>query len=90
MIARTGMIKDAQMFAPKGSRVRFDGVHPVKILGGLWLDDALIAVVAHASQRRLITASAGRFLDRVGFVDIDRPGPRDWAVAAFTAARRLA
>ena len=69
---------------------RFDGVHPVKILGGLRLDEALVAVVAPASQHRLITAGAGRFLDRVAFVDIDQPGPQDWAVAAFTAAQRLA
>jgi hypothetical protein len=69
---------------------RFDGVHPVKILGGLRLDDALVAVVAPAGQRRLITASAGRFQDRIAFVDVDRPRPQDWAVAAFTAAQRLA
>jgi hypothetical protein len=69
---------------------RFDGVHPVKILGGLRLDDALVAVVAPASRRGLITASAGRFLDRAVFVDIVRPRPQDWAVAAFKAAQRLA
>ena len=46
-------------------------------------------LVAPASQRNLITASAGRFLDRVTFVDIDRPRPQDWAVAAFTAAQQL-
>jgi hypothetical protein len=65
---------------------RFDGVHPVKILGGLHLDQALVAVVAPASQRRLITANAGPFLDRVVFVDMNRPSPQDWAVAAFTTA----
>jgi hypothetical protein len=69
---------------------RFDGVHPMKILGGLHLDDGLVAVVAPASQRRLITASAGRFQDRIAFLDIGRPGPQDWAVAAFAAAQRLA
>ena len=69
---------------------RFDGVHPMKILGGLHLDDGLVAVVAPASQRRLIIASTGRFQDRIAFVDIDRPRPQDWAVAAFTAAQRLA
>ncbi len=66
---------------------RFDGVHPVKILGGLRLDERLVAVVAPTSQRRLITANAGPFLDRVAFVDIERPSPQDWAVAALTAAR---
>jgi hypothetical protein len=65
-------------------------VHPVKILGCLRLDDALVAVVAPASQRRLIRTSAGRFQGRVVFVDLDRPTPQDWAVAAFTAAQRLA
>ena len=69
---------------------RFDGVHPVKILGPLHLGDGLVAVVAPASQRRLITASAGPFLDRVAFVDTGQPAPQDWAVAAFTAAQRLA
>ena len=69
---------------------RFDGVHPVKILGSLSLDEALVAVVAPASQRRLITAGAGRFQDRIAFVDIDRPSPQDWAAAALTAAQRLA
>lgn len=67
---------------------RFDGVHPVKILGGLRLDEALVAVVAPARQRRLITASAGRFQDRISFVDLDRPSPQDWAVAAFRAGAR--
>jgi hypothetical protein len=71
-------------------RARFDGVHPVKILGGLHLDEALVAVVAPASQRGPITVSAGRFQDRIAFVDIERPSPQDWAVAAFTAAQRLA
>ena len=65
-------------------------MHPVKILGSLRLDDALTAVVVHASQRHLITVGAGRLRDRVAFVDIGRPSPPDWAVAAFTAARRLA
>jgi hypothetical protein len=69
---------------------RFDGVHPVKILGSLRLGEALAAVVAPAGQRRLITASAGPLLDRVTFVDTGRPSPQDWAVAAFTAAQRLA
>ncbi len=65
---------------------RFDGVHPVKILGDLRLDDSLIAVVAHASQRHLFAAIPGRLADRVAFVDIDRPSPQDWAVAALTRA----
>jgi hypothetical protein len=69
---------------------RFDGVHPVKILGSLGLDDVLVAVVAPASERRLITASAGRFLDRTAFVDVARPSPAEWAETAFTAARRMA
>jgi hypothetical protein len=69
---------------------RFDGVHPVKILGGLRLDEGLVAVVAPASQHGPITVSAGRFQDRIAFVDIERPSPQDWAVAAFTAAQRLA
>ena len=69
---------------------RFDGVHPVKILGGLHLDEALVAIVAPASQHGPITVSAGRYQDRIAFVDIERPSPQDWAVAAFTAAQRLA
>jgi hypothetical protein len=69
---------------------RFDGVHPVKILGGLRLDDGLVAVVAPASQRRLVTADAGPLLDRVAFVETGRPSPQDWAVAALRAAQRLA
>jgi len=54
------------------------------------LDEALVAVVAPASQRRLVTADAGPLLDRVAFVETDRPSPQDWAIAAFTAAQRLA
>lgn len=69
---------------------RFDGVHPVKILGGLRLDEGLVAVVAPASQHGPITVGAGRSQDRIAFVDIERPSPQDWAVAAFTAAQRLA
>jgi hypothetical protein len=69
---------------------RFDGVHPVKILGGVRLGDPLIAVVVHASQHHLITVGAGRLRDRVAFVDIDRPSPQDRAAAAFTAAQQLA
>jgi len=67
---------------------RFDGVHPVKILGSLRLDETLVAVVAPAGQRRLITASAGRFSGRIAFVDAGRPSPQDWAAAAFRAAAR--
>jgi len=69
---------------------RFDGVHPVKIHGDLRLGDALVAVVVHASQHHLITASAERFRERLAVVDADRPGPREWAVAAAAAAERLA
>jgi hypothetical protein len=65
-------------------------VHPVKILGGLHLHEALVAIVAPASHHGPITVSAGRFQDRIAFVDIERPSPQDWAVAAFTAAQRLA
>jgi hypothetical protein len=69
---------------------RFDGVHPVKIHGGLRLGDPLVAVVVHASQQHLITASAGRFRDRLTVVNVDRPGPQDWAAAATAAAEQLA
>ena len=48
------------------------------------------AVMKEQGRRRLIIASTGRFQDRIAFVDIDRPRPQDWAVAAFTAAQRLA
>lgn len=58
--------------------------------GELRLGNELVAVAVHAGERRLITASAGPFLERVAFVDIDRPSPQEWAIAAFTAARRLA
>jgi hypothetical protein len=69
---------------------RFDGVHPVKIHGDLRLGDALIAVVVHASQHRLMTASAGRFRERLAVVNADCPSPHDWAVAATAAAFDLA
>jgi hypothetical protein len=69
---------------------RFDGVHPVKIHGDLPLADALAAVVVHASQQHLITASAGRFRERLAVVNVDCPDPQDWAVAATAAAEQLA
>jgi hypothetical protein len=69
---------------------RFDGVHPVKIRGDLPLGDGLVAVVVHASQHHLITASAGRFRDRLAVLDVDCPAPQDWAAAATTAAGTLA
>jgi hypothetical protein len=69
---------------------RFDGVHPVKIHGDLRLADVLTAVVVHASQRQLITASAGRFRERLAVVNVGCPGPQDWAVAAAAAAEQLA
>jgi hypothetical protein len=69
---------------------RFDGVHPVKIHGDLRLGDVLAAVVVHASQQHLVTASAGRFRERLAVVNVDRPGPQDWAVAATAAAEQLA
>ena len=69
---------------------RFDGVHPVKIHGDLRLADGLAAVVVHASQHHLITASAARFRERLAVVNADRPSPQDWAVAAAAAAEQLA
>jgi hypothetical protein len=69
---------------------RFDGVHPVKIHGDLRLRDVLVAVVVHASQHHLLTASAERFRDRLAVVNVDRPSPQDWAVAAAAAAGRMA
>jgi len=69
---------------------RFDGVHPVKIHGDLRLGDVLVAVVVHASQHHLLTASAGRFRDRFAVVNADRPAPQDWAVAAAAAAGQVA
>lgn len=68
---------------------RFDGVHPVKIHGELLLDDALVAVVVHASQRRSITVTERRFEDRIAILDAKQPRPEDWATAAFTAAEQL-
>ena len=69
---------------------RFDGVHPVKIQGELLLDDALVAIVVHASQRRSITAvTERRFEDRIAILDARQPRPEDWATAALTAADQL-
>jgi hypothetical protein len=69
---------------------RFDGVHPVKIHGDLRLGDGLAAVVVHASQQHLITASAGRFRERLAVVNAYSPSPQDWAVAAAAVAEQLA
>jgi hypothetical protein len=49
----------------------------------------LAAVVVHASQHRLIVASAGRLRDRLAVVSVDCPSPQDWAVAATAAAEQL-
>jgi hypothetical protein len=69
---------------------RFDGVHPVKLLHELGLDDVLVAVVVHASQRHLVAAAAGRFSDKLSVISIERPSPQSWATAALSAAGKMA
>jgi hypothetical protein len=69
---------------------RFDGVHPVKLHRELHLDDVLVAVVVHASQRHLLAAAAGRFSDRLAVISIERPSPQSWATAALSIAAEMA
>ncbi len=68
---------------------RFDGVHPVKLLHELRLDDVLVAVVVHASQQHLLAPAAGRFSDRLAVISIKRPGPLTWATAALSIAVKM-
>jgi hypothetical protein len=69
---------------------RFNGVHPVKLHHELRLDDVLVAVVVHASQRHLMAATAGPFNDRTRIISIERPSPQFWATAALSIAREMA
>jgi hypothetical protein len=69
---------------------RFDGVHPVKLHHELRLDDVLVAVVVHASQRHRVAAAAGRFSDRLAVIGIERPSPQVWATAALSIAGKMA
>lgn len=68
------------------SDARFDGVHPVRIHESLPLDGTLIAIVVHASQRLVVEPAAGRFRDRLIVLNVEEPGPDDWATEATTAA----
>jgi hypothetical protein len=69
---------------------RFDGVHPVKLRHELQLDEALVAVVVHASQRHPVDAAAGRLSDRLAVISIERPSPQSWATAALSIASKMA
>jgi hypothetical protein len=69
---------------------RFDGVHPVKLHHELRLDQVLVAVVVHASQRHPVAAAAGRFSDRLAVISMERPSPQSWATEALNAARKMA
>jgi hypothetical protein len=69
---------------------RFDGVHPVKLHHELRLDDVLVAVVVHASQRQLMADAAGRFSDRLAVISIERPSPQSWATEALSTAGKMA
>jgi hypothetical protein len=68
---------------------RFDGVHPVKLRHELQLDETLVAVVVHASQRHSVAAAAGRFSDRLAVLSIERPSPQSWATEALSIARKM-
>jgi hypothetical protein len=67
---------------------RFDGVHPVKIYGGLPLDHRLIAVVLDARHSKLFEqARNGPYGDRI--VELEMPvgtRPLDWSSASCAAA----
>jgi len=69
---------------------RFDGVHPVKIHHELRLDEVLVAVIVHASQRRSVAAAAGRFSDRLAVISIERPSPQSWATEALSTGAKMA
>jgi hypothetical protein len=68
----------------------FDGVHPVKVHGQLSLDELLVAVVVHASERDTIGAAmSSRHRDRIVLLDIPDPRPDEWAAAATETAERM-
>jgi hypothetical protein len=68
----------------------FDGVHAVKIHTELSLDDALVAVVVHASEHGVIAAAASRPVrDRLVVLGLTKPRPDQWATAALEAAMKL-
>jgi hypothetical protein len=67
----------------------FDGVHPVKIPHQLALDEGLVAVAVPAGDRDIVApAMRGWLGDRLAVLDVDRPTPDEWAVAALAAAER--
>jgi hypothetical protein len=68
---------------------RFDGVHPVKIYKSLPLDDVLIAVVVHHSQRICAEEASGRFRKRIVTLNTELPSPDDWATDAMAAAESM-
>lgn len=68
------------------SDTRFDGVHPVKVYQSLPLDDVLIAVVAHHSQRGCVEEALGRFRERLVIFNIEHPSPEEWATEATAAS----
>jgi hypothetical protein len=62
----------------------------VKLHHELRLDEVLVAVVVHASQRRSVAAAAGRFSDRLAVISIERPSPQSWATEALSTAGKMA
>ena len=68
----------------------FDGVHPVKIHGGLPLDEVLVAVVVHAGEEDVITAGIQRRSGPGRRARHHRTATRQWASATFDVASKRA
>lgn len=62
----------------------------MKLHHELRIDDVLVAVVVHASQRHLLAAAAGRFSDRLAVISIEHPSPQSRATAALSIAGKMA
>lgn len=67
---------------------RFDGVHPIKIHGGLRVPDVVVAVVVHADQADAVLVDAPPWAHIV-VLDIPTPTPAEWASAALEAAQAV-
>ncbi len=70
---------------------RFDGIHPVKVLGALPLEDLLVAAVVHADQASTLIHNARPSVrKRIAPVAAEQPSPQIWATTALAAAEELA
>jgi hypothetical protein len=74
----------------KRDDARFDGVHVLKVMHQIELEEALVAVVVHANKRGTVLPRVHPSIrDRVVLLESQSPTPGEWASAALAIAEAM-